>query len=371
MNIISKFLNEYIPLATVMIILVSYFISLSVFPVIIYLNLTKKLSKKPNNRSSHVNNIPTLGGIPIFISIIVTTTLLTALIGNLKEMSNALILNISLVLLFFVGIKDDILEISSRKKFATQCLSTLLIIICSQIKISSFQGIIGIHDLHRFVSIVFTLFVFTLIINAFNLIDGIDGLAGSLTIIISLFFGVYHLLNKNFVDGFFSFAIIGATLAFLKYNISNHRKIFMGDTGSMTIGFLLAYQSVSLLSMQKNTELLYQIHNTPVFILALLSFPLFDTFRVFIIRIKNKKNPFSADRNHLHHKLIDLGLSHLQATGLITLYTIFITSITFIFQDFNINTHLVIVALLSTILLLVPFFIKRKEDASKFVFPFF
>ena len=371
MELVSKNINDYVPIITTIILLCSYLISFSVIPVLIYLNIIKKLSQKPNNRSSHSYSVPTLGGVAIFIGISITSALITALFGNYNELTTSITLNTALTILFFVGIKDDILEISSRKKFITQCITSLMVIGLTQTKITTFEGLLGIHNLHPLISVAFTLFVFILVINAFNLIDGIDGLASLLAIIICVCFGVFFLLNNKLADGFLSFSIIGATLAFLRSNFSQKRKIFMGDTGSMILGFLLAYQSVTTLAINQGDALPYKLNNAPIFILALLSFPLFDTLRVFIIRLKNKKSPFLADRNHLHHRLIDLGISHKKASLIIALYTVFIVSLTFLIKNLNINMQLILLTLLSTFILLIPFNIKKINGKSKLVFPFF
>ena len=135
----------------------------------------------------------------------------------------------------------------------------------------------------------------------------------------------------------------------------------MGDTGSMVIGLILTYQIVKILSIDPSIKGNYQINNIPVVILALLSYPLFDTLRVFIIRIKNKKSPFSADRNHIHHNLIDLGLTHIQASLLIVMYTIIIVVIAIITRHLEVNVHLAIILIIGITLLSLPNYIKNKK----------
>jgi UDP-N-acetylmuramyl pentapeptide phosphotransferase/UDP-N-acetylglucosamine-1-phosphate transferase len=175
------------------------------------------------------------------------------------------------------------------------------------------------------------------------------------------FCGTYFIVNTRCIDGFLSFASIGGLVAFSRYNISKTRKVFMGDTGSMVIGLVLTYQIVKILSIDPSIKGNYQINNIPVVILALLSYPLFDTLRVFIVRIKNKKSPFSADRNHIHHSLIDLGLTHIQASLLVIAYTILIVGIATITRHLEVNIHMAVILIIGITLLSLPNYIKNKR----------
>ena len=361
MEVLNLFLREHLLLAFALVLISSYTLSSSVFPVIIYLSYAKKLTKKPNNRSSHNKLVPTMGGLAIFIGISVSIALVTIIMGDKAEVSEILSIVTTTTILLFIGIKDDLMEISSRKKFLTQLVAALLLILLTGNHITDFYGLLGIHSIPRLLCIGFTVFVYILIINAYNLIDGIDGLAAGLGIIFFGFCGIYFIVNSRCIDGFLSFASIGGLVAFSRYNISNTRKVFMGDTGSMVIGLIITYQIVKIFSINNNIQSDYQINNIPVIILALLSYPLFDTLRVFIIRIKNKKSPFSADRKHIHHSLIDLGLSHLQASLLIIVYTIMIVGIAIITRHFEVNIHMAVILIIGITLLSLPNYIKNKR----------
>ena len=361
MEILNLFLREHLLLAFALVLISSYTISSSVFPVIIYLSHVKKLTKKPNNRSSHSKLVPTLGGLAIFIGLSITIELVTIVMGDISEISEILSVITTATILLFVGIKDDLMEISSRKKFLTQLVAALLLILLTGNHITDFYGLLGIHNIPKSVGIGFTVFVYILIINAYNLIDGIDGLAAGLGIVFFVFFGSYFILNSQCIDGFLSFASIGGLVAFSRYNISNTQKIFMGDTGSMVIGLILTYQIIKILTINPSIKDNYQINNIPVVILALLSYPLFDTLRVFIIRIKNKKSPFSADRKHIHHSLIDLGLSHLQSSSLIIVYTFMIVSLAYITRHLEANVHMAVILIIGITLLSLPNYIKNKK----------
>lgn len=361
MEILNLFLREHLLLAFTLVLVSSYVISSSVFPVIIYLSYAKKLTKKPNNRSSHNKLVPTMGGLAIFIGISISIALVTIIMGDKAEVSEILSLVTATIILLFVGIKDDLMEISSRKKLFTQIVAALLLILLTGNHITNFYGLLGIHNIPKSVGIAFTVFVYILIINAYNLIDGIDGLAAGIGILFFGFFGSYFISNSRCIDGFLSFASIGGLFAFTRYNISNTRKIFMGDTGSMVIGLIITYQIVKIFSINNNIQSDYQINNIPVIILALLSYPLFDTLRVFIIRIKNKKSPFIADRKHIHHSLIDLGLSHLQSSSLIIVYTFMIVSLAYITGHLEANIHMAVILITGITLLSLPNYIKNKK----------
>ena len=362
MESLNIFLREHLLFTAVAVLMGSYIIASSIFPVIIYLSHTKNLAKKPNSRSSHSNAVPTLGGLAIFIGLNIIIALITIIMGDKTEVSEILSVVTATSILLFVGIKDDLMEISSRKKFITQLVAALLVILLTGHRITDFHGLLGLHTIPRELSILFTVFVYILVINAYNLIDGIDGLAAGVGIVIFGFCGGYFIANNLFIDSFLSLATIGALAAFTKYNISESRKVFMGDTGSMIIGFILTYQIVALLGADIDLTNDYPISNIPVVALALLSYPLFDTLRVFVIRIKNKKSPFTADRNHIHHKLIDLGFTHLKASLIVILYTNFIVGVSIATRHLDINIHLMAVVLIGSFLMTIPQYINSKNS---------
>ena len=170
MEILNLFLREHLLLAFALVLVSSYIISSSIFPVIIYLSYIKKLTKKPNDRSSHDKSVPTLGGLAIFIGLSITTALVTIIMGDKTEISEILSIVTTTTILLFIGIKDDLMEISSRKKFLTQLVAVLLLILLTGNHITDFYGLLGIHSIPRLLCIGFTVFVYILIINAYNLI---------------------------------------------------------------------------------------------------------------------------------------------------------------------------------------------------------
>lgn len=352
MELIITYLQEYYFLGAFLIVLFSFLMSYKLFPVIINLSNIKNLHQEPEERSSHEHKTPNLGGIGIFFGFTLTIAISGSILSKHFESSALLDLIASLLILFFIGVKDDLIVISPFKKFLAQLMAAAIVVFLSDLRIHNFNGVLGIYELPYFISILFTFFTFILVINAYNLIDGIDGLAGSIALIIFVFFGFYFLINKQITQVLISLSLIGPLLAFLKYNVSAKRKIFMGDTGSMVVGFLLVYQSINFLTLNQTTDLIFPLGNGPVFIIALLSFPLLDTLRVFIIRVKSGNSPFKPDRNHLHHCFIDYGFSHINSTLIIASLSSIVILSAFLLQKININLSLFLVAIISSIVYL-------------------
>ncbi|MGB5664957.1 MraY family glycosyltransferase, partial [Eudoraea sp.] len=300
--------------------LLAFVLANRIIPVIIYTVRVKNLMDEPGDRSAHSTKTPTLGGVGMFVAFAVSLLLFGILVGlERPDLVKLLSLILATIILVFLGIKDDLIALAARKKFLGQLISTSIVIFLTDVRITSFEGLLGIGELPYLVSVLFTVFVFILVINAFNLIDGIDGLAGAVGIIASFSFGLFFLLNNDFLMVLVSFTLIGAISAFLRYNLSATQKLFMGDSGSMVIGYLLAYQGIRFLELNLSEASTFTISNGPVLLLAVLSFPLLDTLRVFIIRAKDRRSPFDADRNHIHHRLLSLGFSHKQATIMLSI----------------------------------------------------
>lgn len=349
MQIIITYLQDYYFLGAFTIVFFSFLASYKLFPTLIHLSYVKNLSKIPCERSSHVYKTPTMGGVGIFFGFMITFAFIGSVLKRHFHMDTLLDLSASLLILFFIGIKDDLLVISPLKKLISQFLAASIIILFSDIYITNFHGIFGIYELPYAVSVVFTFLVFFVVINAYNLIDGIDGLAGTVALLICLFFGVYFLFNNQLTQMLVSFSLMGSLIAFLKFNVSKTRKIFMGDTGTMVIGFTIVYQSISFLTFNQTLDIPFPLKNGPIFILALLSLPLTDVLRVFIIRIQKGKSPFKADRNHIHHQFLDSGFSHIKATIVIMALCLMVFLSAFLLQDFNINLSLFLIAIISSV----------------------
>jgi UDP-N-acetylmuramyl pentapeptide phosphotransferase/UDP-N-acetylglucosamine-1-phosphate transferase len=332
------------------------FIALNSYPTILYVAEKKHLMDEPDNRSLHSNRTPTLGGVGIFISVVVVMTITGAML-NTKVL---LLVTGGITILFFLGLKDDLTVLSAGKKFSGQLFAALLLIVFSDTRIVGLSKILDVDILPYGVSVVFTLFVYVLIINAYNLIDGVDGLAGTIALLISTVFAVLFYNSGELSLATISVALIGALLAFLRYNLSSEKKIFMGDTGSLIVGFLLAFFAISFISQsQTNIDSNY-FRASPALALAMLFYPLMDTFRIFFIRIFIlKKSPFEADKNHIHHRFIQAGYTHIQTTLIIVLINLIIIIIAFNLLHLNLNTQIGLLILYGLVLYYMPFLIKR------------
>lgn len=326
------------------------------YPVIINISKVKGLMDAPGERKMHTTQIPTLGGLGVFIAFSLSI-IVFGLVSNLiqPDLIKLLALIGSTIILLFLGIKDDLVSMSPKKKFLGQLIAVMNVVVLTDVRILSFEGLLGVGELPYSMSILFSIFVFILVVNALNLIDGIDGLAGSIAVISSISFGILFLLNGNYMMTLISAILVGSLTGFLRYNLSSKQKIFMGDCGSMLTGFLLAYQGISFLTLNGAATSSNIITNAPIVLLAILSYPLFDLLRVFAIRIKQRRSPFSADSNHIHHRLLRLGLGHKKATLLLCICNTFVIGFTFLLTDFNIHLQLLITVMTGSFLYLLPF----------------
>lgn len=310
-------------------LLVALIVSLIAIPSIVKLAEIKHLFDEPDLRKTHAAKTPTLGGVAIFAAFIFSLTLC----ANQKDIVELQYIICSVILLFFVGIKDDLFNLVAYKKLVGQLVASFIIVHCAGIRITTFYGLFGIWDLSVTPSYALSIFTIVVITNAFNLIDGIDGLAASVGIVSSAFFGYwfYHAEVTQFA--ILSSCICGGLLGFLYYNRSP-AKIFMGDTGSLIVGIILSILAIKFIEMNRVLDRYHpnKVLSVPVVTLAVLVIPLFDTLRVFAIRILQGRSPLSADRNHIHHLLLSLGLNHTHTTLTLVLFNIAVISFVYYFQ---------------------------------------
>ncbi len=288
---------------------VSFAITFLAIPVIISVAEMKKLYDVPDERKIHHSPIPSLGGLGIFAGFVMAS-LLTISFYNAPEFQYLIA---AALVIFFLGLKDDILVISPIKKFIGQVLAAFLIVYKGGIQIKSMHGFLGLYDLPEMYSLVLTYFTVIVIINSFNLIDGVDGLAGSLGLMAMSIFGVYFLNVGQLPYAILSFSLAGSIAAFLIFNFQP-AKIFMGDTGSLLIGLISSILVVKFINTAGSADVAFPILESPALGFAILMIPLLDTLRVFSIRIIHRRSPFSPDRNHIHHLMLDKGLSHRSIT---------------------------------------------------------
>lgn len=321
--------------------LVSLLITYSSIPFIIRISRKKNLMDEPVERSSHERKIPNLGGIALFFAIAVSASVFAYQLFDLYKFLFA-----SLVILLYIGVMDDIVSIKPTKKLLVQIIVAAMLVIGSDVRIRNLFGVFGIHEVNYYLSVFFSILTFVALINAFNLIDGIDGLAGSYGMFCFLLFGVsyFRLGEYNYPLVIFSITIIGALLGFLHYNLSEqHRKIFMGDTGSMVIGFLLAFTAMCFLDIFIAKQgIYYHLEAAPAIAVGILILPIIDTLNVMATRIAQKKPLLHPDKNHIHHKLLRLGFSHKKSTLLILIYFSFVVTVAYFLRHVEVNLLLVI-----------------------------
>jgi UDP-N-acetylmuramyl pentapeptide phosphotransferase/UDP-N-acetylglucosamine-1-phosphate transferase len=296
---------------------ISFIITFLAIPAIVRVAETKKLFDVPDERKIHQAHIPSLGGLGIFAGFILAC-LLSIHLGSSPEFQYFLA---AAFVMFFLGLKDDILVISPIKKFIGQVIAAFLIIYKGGVHISSMHGFLGVYDLPELYSNLLTYFTVIVIINSFNLIDGIDGLAGTLGIIAASLFGVYFLKADMAAYSLFAFALAGSLAAFLIFNY-HPAKIFMGDTGSMLIGLVNAILVVKFIDVAQSPGISMPVYAAPAIGFTVLLIPLMDTLRVFGIRIFYQRSPFSPDRNHIHHMMLDKGWSHNTITFTLAAFSI-------------------------------------------------
>ena len=287
-------------------------------PSIIHIAIQKKLVDIPDERRSHSVPTPALGGIAIFVGILFSIILWTpfADFGDLQYILCAFII------LFVLGVKDDIVSISPMKKLLGELAAAAIIVFKSNVKLTSLYGIFGVQDIPEWFAIVLSIFTIIVIINAFNLIDGINGLSGSIGILFSCTLGTWFFLTHNTVLAILAFSTTGATVAFLKYNVTP-AKIFMGDTGALLLGLIASIFAIKFIELHKTLgDSPYAFKSAPAIMISIMILPLFDTLRVFTMRVMKGKSPFYPDRTHIHHLLIDAGLTHMKATGVLVLTNI-------------------------------------------------
>ena len=336
----------------------AFLITFLTIPIVIsVVKKNEKFLDKPNSdRASHKISIPTFGGIAIFCGILFSIIFWL----NLAEYTVLQPLLSALLIVFFIGVVDDLISLSPFKKLVGQLLAITVVVYFSDLRITSMYGIFTIHELPYWVSLLLTAFTMVVITNAYNLIDGLDGLAASVGIVMTFFFGLLFLMNNQLEYVALSWSLTGSLLAFLYFNF-HPAKIFMGDTGSLVIGFLLSVFAVSIVE----SNIVYGGFDFDAkgsaLAVAVLIVPLFDALRVFVIRLSKGVSPLSPDRNHIHHNLSDLGYGHRRTSLYICLANLFFIVLVVALRDLGVNYILLIVLLLAIVLSIIPILMKKRR----------
>ena len=323
---------------------ISFFIAFLLLPVVINVFNSIDLLDIPDRRKIHKVSTPSLGGIPI-----VSAWLLSMLIMlPFAEVSQMKFLFAGIIITFILGIRDDISSLYAGQKLIIQILAALLVVHFADLRLMSFHGFLGIGELNPLVSKLFSIFLIVALTNSYNLIDGIDGLAAGVAIITLLTIGFWFFRDDQISFALLSVSLASSLMAFMYFNWYPS-KIFMGDTGSLVIGFTLAALMIKFINSGLAPQVQSGITAYVSLAIALLIVPIFDTLRVFVIRVFSGKSPFAPDKNHIHHLLLKLGLDHSQASLVLISYTVSMVLLTYASQSLG-NNWIIIGQMLITIL---------------------
>ncbi|MBK8556361.1 MAG: undecaprenyl/decaprenyl-phosphate alpha-N-acetylglucosaminyl 1-phosphate transferase [Lewinellaceae bacterium] len=319
----------------------AFALTYATIPTIIRVAMERHLYDLPNERSAHKVPTPSLGGIGIFGGTF-CAIILWAPYGAFDVMQYLLA---AFMIIFLIGVRDDLLPISPTRKFLAQLLAAFILVYKSGVKLTSFYGIFGLYELPELSGIILSIMAIVGIINAFNLIDGINGLAASIGLVACLVWGSWFFAANHLEMATIAFALAGALIAFLKFNLQPAR-IFMGDTGSLFVGLVCAILAIQFIELQPaRSTALWSFKAAPAIAVSILIFPLFDTLRVFARRVMAGRSPFAPDKTHLHHKLLELGLSHQMATLALVMATLCFIGISILLDDLG-NFRLLLLQLL-------------------------
>jgi UDP-N-acetylmuramyl pentapeptide phosphotransferase/UDP-N-acetylglucosamine-1-phosphate transferase len=339
---------------------VSLFISVASIPHIITVSRLKKLYDVPDERKSHRSAIPTLGGLAIFAGFTISASLFYPKDATLVEFKYIIP---AVLIVFFIGIKDDILITSAIKKLLGQIIAALIIVIMGKIRITSMYGLFGLETLNESWSLALSTFTILVIMNGINLIDGINCLAGGVAMVVSSFFGVWFCVNGFQGPAIIAVTLLGGVLGFLYFNRTPAR-IFMGDTGSLIIGLILAVLAIKFIELNKVASS-FSYKSAPIVAFGVLIVPLFDTLRVMLYRILKGHSPLNPDQNHVHHRLLEIGLTHMQASSVIMVVNILFIVVVSFYRLLDNLMLLAIVLILASVISYIPSIILRRIHSRK------
>jgi UDP-GlcNAc:undecaprenyl-phosphate/decaprenyl-phosphate GlcNAc-1-phosphate transferase len=313
----------------ILVFLTSFIVVLYSTPALIKVAVLKRLIDSPSEeRKIHKRSIPTIGGIIIYAGTLFAYSLWYNIEDRIyydkifQSVTEFKLIIATSLILFFVGVKDDIVGTAPVKKLFAHIVVALILVLMGDIRITGLHGIFGVSDIPYWGSVFLSIFTYVVVVNSFNLIDGVDGLAAGVGFLSCCAFGIWFIFASEFPYAALSFALAGALMGFLIFNFSP-AKIFMGDSGSLVIGMFICVLAIKMIEYPTQQLDSFWVHvSKPVFAISALVYPLMDTLRVFIIRAVKGQSPFTADRNHLHHKLLDCKYSHAKTVIIIYLFSV-------------------------------------------------
>ncbi len=325
--------------------------SIAVFavPSILYIAFRRSLFDMPNRRTVHESPIPRLGGIAIFAGFMSSIAIFGKFVALGQTPDGIQELFAGCILIFFVGLKDDLVSVSAFKKLLGQVVAAGIVVLAGDIRLENFYGFLGFETLDYGLSFALSFIIIIGITNAINFIDGLDGLAGSIVLLMTTALGYFFYLERETYSYYIVCACLGgAIIGFLRYNFYK-AKIFMGDTGSLVIGFIIAVLALSFVRIQPGNL----GDSSPVVVIAILFIPLIDTIRIFIIRTINGLSPFAPDKNHIHHRLLAKGLNSVQVVLLMLVFNLLLIISVVYFSYLDINILMGFIAFLGLIVIVL------------------
>lgn len=344
----------------ILVFLTAFAVVLYSTPALIKVAVLKRLIDIPTEeRKVHKRAVPTIGGIIIYAATLFSFSLwyniddlheYDQIYESVKEFK---ILVATSLVLFFVGVKDDIIGTSPVKKLFANILVGLILVLMGDIRITGLHGVFGVNEIPHWGSVFLSLFTYIVVVNAMNLIDGVDGLAAGIGFIAASAFGTWFIFANEYTLASLSFSLSGALLGFLIFNFSP-AKIFMGDSGSLIIGMFICVLSIKLIEYPLTRLDAFWVRvSNPILVVAALAYPLTDTLRIFIIRAAKGQSPFAADKNHLHHRLLDCGYSHVKTVIIIYLFSFITVAVSLV--SYYVGPSLSLFAVLSCCVLFILF----------------
>ena len=319
---------------TYLIGLVSFILGLLAMPIVVRIAKAKGFVVRPNKRMSHTGEVPNIGGLCIYISV-----MFSYLLFDFSQITNNQFFLIGVAAIMVIGFIDDVLVLSPLTKLLGEAFAGIALIGFGDLRITHLHGIFGIQEIGVIPSYLISLFVLIAIINAINLIDGVDGLASGLGILYCLFFAVYFHLVGSTSWSILAICMIGSLAVFFIYNVFGQKgKIFMGDSGSLLLGYLITAFVFRFCEQNAYHVVpeVYHMSAAPAVAICVLTVPIYDTIRVSLTRIKQHRSPFQPDKNHIHHLLLRTGLNHIQTTCVLLSVSILFIGLAVLGRNWNI-----------------------------------
>ncbi len=333
-----------------------------ILPKIVLISRKGNLCDEPNARKLNKSPVPTLGGIGIYLGIIISTLVFT----HGMDFSVLKYIFLVVTILLCIGIFDDIFNVSAYVRLIYQIGISVLLISFAGIRITNLHGLLGVYDLYYVFSYLLSVVIIVGLINSINLIDGIDGLASGICLIAVVGLGLLESYVGNAEYAVLAFAAAGSLLAFMFFNVfARKNKIYMGDTGSTILGAILAILVINICETDSLNHQGFMIVSPASFVLSVLIIPVFDTLRVLLERIFRGKPVFRADNTHMHHWILKFGFSHMQVSLIMILLTLLSVAINLLLQGIDDNLLLLVTVMTGVLFTSFPaLFVKSIEKRN-------